>query len=81
MVALIHRNWQQNQNVVGKPIVRFVILRDGTLTGITLGQPSGYPGLDLAALRAVNLTRAMPPLPDCYPHPHYAMNLTFEYIR
>ena len=81
MIALIHRNWQQNQNVAGKPIVRFVILRDGTLTEITLRQPSGYPGLDLAAVRAVNLTRAIPPLPACYPHPHYAMNLTFEYIR
>lgn len=81
MVALIHRNWQQNQNVAGKPIVRFVILRDGTLTEVTLRQPSGYPALDFAAVRAVNLTRAIPPLPACYPHPHYAMNLTFEYIR
>lgn len=81
MVALIHRNWQQNQNVGGKPIVRFVIQRDGTLTEITLRQPSGYPGLDLAAMRAVTLTRAIPPLPACYPHPYYAMNLTFEYIR
>lgn len=81
MIALIHRNWQQNQNVAGKPIIRFVILRDGTLTEVTLRQPSGYPALDFAALRAVNLTRAIPPLPACYPHPHYAMNLTFEYIR
>jgi TonB family protein len=81
MVVLIHRNWQQNQNVGGKPIVRFAIQRDGTLTAITLRQPSGYPGLDLAAMRAVTLTRAIPPLPACYPHPHYAMNLTFEYIR
>jgi len=81
MVTLIHRNWQQNQNVAGKPIVRFVILRDGTLTEITLRQPSGYPALDFAALRAVNLPRAIPPLPACYPYPHYAMNLTFEYIR
>jgi TonB family protein len=81
MVALIHRNWRQAQAVTGKPIVRFVILRDGTLSEITLRQPSGYPGLDLEAMRAVTLTRAIPPLPACYPHPHYAMNLTFEYIR
>ena len=81
MVALIHRNWRQHQNVGGAPIVRFVVQRDGTLTGITLRQPSGYPGLDLEAMRAVTLTRALPPLPACYPHPDYAMNLTFEYIR
>ena len=37
--------------------------------------------LDNAAQRAVVLTRAIPPLPACYPHPDYAMNLTFEYIR
>jgi hypothetical protein len=29
----------------------------------------------------VMLTRAIPPLPACYPHQTYAMNLTFEYIR
>jgi TonB family protein len=81
MVALIHRNWQQHQQVAGRPIVRFAIQRDGTLTGITLRQPSGHPGLDLAAMRAVTLTRAIPPLPACYPHPQYAMNLTFDYIR
>jgi TonB family protein len=81
MIALIHRNWQQNQNAAGRPIVRFVIQRDGTLSEITLRQPSGYAGLDLNAVRAVTLTRAIPPLPSCYPHPTYAMNLTFEYIR
>lgn len=80
MVALIHRNWQQQQGA-GRPVVRFVIQRDGTLTDISLRQPSGYYALDLNAQRAVVLTRAIPPLPACYPHPTYAMNLTFEYIR
>ena len=61
--------------------MRFVIQRDGTLTDITLRQPSGYQGPDFNAQRAVMLTRAIPPLPACYPHPTYAMNLTFEYIR
>jgi TonB family protein len=81
MIALIHRNWNQNQSVSGRPIVRYVIQRDGTLTDITLRQSSGYTALDLNSLRAVQLTRAIPPLPPCYPHQTYAMNLTFEYIR
>jgi TonB family protein len=81
MISLIHRSWNQNQNAAGRPIVRFVIQRDGTLTEITLRQPSGYAGLDISAVRAVTLTRAIPPLPSCYPYPTYAMNLTFEYIR
>lgn len=81
MISLIHRNWNQNQNTAGRPVVRFVIQRDGTLTEISMRQPSGYAGLDFAAQRAVLMTRAIPPLPACYPHPTYAMNLTFEYIR
>jgi TonB family protein len=80
MISLIHRNWQQ-QNGAGRPVVRYVIQRDGTLTDITLRQSSGNAGLDFYAQRAVMLTRAIPPLPPCYPHPTYAMNLTFEYIR
>jgi TonB family protein len=82
MISLIYRNWNQGGGAVAaRPVVRFVIQRDGTLTDITLRQPSGYQGPDFNAQRAVMLTRAIPPLPACYPHPTYAMNLTFEYIR
>jgi TonB family protein len=82
MISLIYRNWNQGSApTAARPIVRFVIQRDGTLTEITLRQPSGYQALDYNAQRAVMLTRAIPPLPACYPHPTYAMNLTFEYIR
>jgi TonB family protein len=81
MVSLIYNNWRRETNVTAKPIIRFVIQRDGTLTDITIRQSSGYYLLDNAAQRAVILTRAIPPLPACYPHSDYAMNLTFEYIR
>ena len=81
MVSLIYGNWKRETNVSAKPIIRFVIQRNGTLTDITVRQSSGYYALDNAAQRAVILTRAIPPLPACYPHPDYAMNLTFEYIR
>jgi len=81
MVSMIYGNWKRDTAVGAKPIIRFVIQRNGTLTDITVRQPSGYPFLDNAAYRAVVLTRAIPPLPACYPHSDYAMNLTFEYIR
>jgi TonB family protein len=81
MVSLIYNNWRRDTAVSARPVIRFVIQRDGTLTDITVRQPSGYPILDNAAYRAVVLTRAIPPLPACYPHSDYAMNLTFEYIR
>jgi len=81
MVSLIYNNWRRETNVAARPIIRFVIQRDGTLTEVTVRQSSGYYALDNAAQRAVILTRAIPPLPACYPHSDYAMNLTFEYIR
>jgi TonB family protein len=81
MVSLIHRNWGRQQGGFGSPVVRFVIQRDGTLTEITVRRSSGSQGRDFEAQRAVMLTRAIPPLPACYPHSDYAMNLTFEYIR
>jgi TonB family protein len=81
MVSMIYRNWSRNQPVAGSPIIRFVIQRDGTLTDITVRQPTGNYALDFYAKRAVELTKAIPPLPACYPYPSFAMNLTFEYIR
>ena len=81
MVSMIYNNWRRDTAVAARPVIRFVIQRNGTLTDITVRQSSGYYALDNAAQRAVILTRAIPPLPACYPHSDYAMNLTFEYIR
>ena len=81
MIALIHRNWNARQTVVGNPIVRYVIQRDGNLTDVSLKQSSGFVVLDFNATRAVQLTRAIPPLPSCYPNPTFIVNLTFEYTR
>lgn len=81
MISLIHRNWNSRQAVVGTPIVRYVIQRDGALTDVSLKQSSGYAVLDFNAQRAVQATRAIPPLPSCYPNPTFIVNLTFEYTR
>jgi TonB family protein len=80
MVGMIQRNWQSRQSTSGSPIIRFVVQRDGTLTDITVRQSAGQ-WLDLLASRAVQQTRAVPPLPACYPYPTFVVNLTFEYIR
>jgi TonB family protein len=81
MISSIHRNWNPRQSVVGMPIVRYIIQRDGSLTDVSLKQSSGFAVLDLNATRAVQLTRAIPPLPSCYPNPTFIVNLTFEYTR
>jgi TonB family protein len=67
--------------MVGLPVIRYVIQRDGTLTDATVKQSSGFQILDFVALRAVQSTKAIPPLPACYPYPTFVVNLTFEYTR
>ena len=54
MVSLIYANWKRETAVAAKPIIRFVIQRNGTLTDITVRQPSGYYMLDFNAKRAVD---------------------------
>jgi TonB family protein len=81
MITLIHRNWNPQQAATGTPVIRYVIQRDGTLTDVSIKQSSGYQMLDFLAQRAVAQTRALPPLPSCYPYPNFIVNLTFEYTR
>jgi periplasmic protein TonB len=81
MITLIHRNWNSNQGVLGTPVVRFTIQRDGTLSDVALKQSSGRQMLDFVANRAVIATKAIPPLPSCYPYPTFIVNLSFEYTR
>ena len=57
MVEKIRGNWNQKVDAVGETIVTFTIQRDGRLTNFTTERSSGYPGLDLNALRAVAYTR------------------------
>jgi TonB family protein len=80
MVTLIQRNWQQNQGVRGKTVMKFTITRGGSIQGVTTEQPSGFLGLDLAAERAL-LTTRLPELPPQFPNPSLTVHITFEYQR
>jgi TonB family protein len=80
MVTLIQRNWQQNQGVVGKTIMRFTITRGGLIQGVFTETPSGFLALDLAAERAL-LTTRLPELPPQFPNPSLTVHITFEYQR
>jgi TonB family protein len=79
MVDRVKTNWDDHQNVAGTVAVRFTIQRSGQLTDITVTQSSGYPILDLAAQRAVVLTKQLPPLPAAYSNPTLTLNLNFQY--
>ncbi len=81
MVARIRANWRENQNVSGLTTIKFTIQRDGTLEDIMLEQSSGFPIADLAAQRAVILTKQLPALPEAFPNPTLPVHLNFQYIR
>lgn len=81
MTDLIQRNWQQNQGVGGSTVVKFTIGRDGTILMPQVERSSGFQVLDLNALRAVQLTARLPPLPAAYPNPTLGLHLTFQYQR
>ncbi len=80
MLQIIQRNWNPRQQIAGATAVRFTILRDGSVTGVSVAKPSGFAVLDLNAQRAISMSR-MPPLPGAYPNPELTITLTFEYQR
>ena len=74
MVSLIYAQLEARAAAVAaKPdhALRDPARRDPHATS-RCAQSSGYYVLDNAAQRAVILTRAIPPLPACYPHSDYA---------
>jgi len=79
MVQRIRSTWQPNQGARGQTLVKFTIQRDGQLVDSIVEKPSGSTPLDLAALRAVLVTKSLPPLPNEYSNPTLTVHLNFEY--
>jgi protein TonB len=79
MSERIQSNWVQPAGNGALVTVRFTIQRDGTLTQIALQKGHPDPTLGLAAERAVQLTRQLPPLPAQFPNPTLTVNLNFQY--
>ena len=80
LVQIVQRNWQQNQGVDGTVVVKFTILRNGTLTDIQVEQQS-VPFLNLAAQRAVVQTKQVPPLPTAFSGNQLTVHLVFQFKR
>jgi outer membrane biosynthesis protein TonB len=80
VVNTIKRNWTERQPVAGKNTVKFVVLRDGTITGIEV-ETSGGQLLDLASQRALVVTKQVAPLPREFTPPTLTIYLEFEYSR
>jgi TonB family protein len=81
MIQRIRSIWQQNQGIDGLTVIKITIQRDGRITEPVVETRSGNPALDLAAQRAVVMTKQLPPLPDAFPHPTLTVHLNFQYQR
>jgi periplasmic protein TonB len=79
MVERIRSAWNDKQGATGMVRVKFTIQRTGGIAGASVEASSGNPTLDLAALRAVVMTKTLPPLPDQFQYPALPVHLNFEY--
>lgn len=78
--SLISSNWRSVQPERGTTIVRFTILKDGTVTDIHIERPSGSGLLDRASTSALRDNNfRLPPLPQAYTPSTLTIHLTFVY--
>jgi TonB family protein len=80
MMTLIQRNWESKHGIGGATTMQFTITRGGTIERVQVERPSGFLALDLAAQRALLLTR-LPELPAQFPNPTLTVHMRFEYSR
>ena len=80
MMTLVQRNWQSKHGVGGVTTMKFTIARGGAIEQVQVEGPSGFYALDLAAQRALLLTR-LPELPTQFTNPTLTVHMRFEYSR
>jgi periplasmic protein TonB len=70
-------------NVMSAPrvYVSFDILRDGTIANVRLAQSSGNPEVDRSAIRAVEASNPLGPLPSGYSGNRVTVNFYFDFRR
>ncbi len=71
----------QRISSVPRTVVFFEIQRDGSLRNIRLVQSSGNPAVDYAALRAVNESNPVPPLPSGLAKNYVSTEVWFQIKR
>lgn len=81
MQQRIQANWNSRQEVAGSALIRFRILRDGSIVDLEVERSSGFYALDYAAQRALVATRKLPPLPTAFPNSSLTVHLMFDYVR
>lgn len=62
-----------------RAVIYFKIARDGSVKGVGLESPSGHEYFDRSALRAVQISHPLPPLPDGFDGSDLGVHFGFEY--
>ncbi len=79
----VFRAWEPEQasrnKEQGKVVLEFTILRDGRLDNMRILRSSGYPALDLEAMRAVKAVSPFQPLPERTRLSELSIRYTFNY--
>jgi protein TonB len=65
--------------IEGQSLILFSLLSDGSLTGISITQSSGYEILDKEVIDAVTGAAPFPPFPESIPANKLNINASFEY--
>jgi TonB family protein len=81
MIERIRSRWNQQQQASGTVLMKYTILRDGTITNIEVERSSNFPPLDIESQRALTYTRRLAPLPAAFPDDHLTVHLMFHYER
>jgi TonB family protein len=80
--AQIYRNWvvpQAAELLKGHVVLQFVVLRDGTIMGLQVVEPSKIDAFTTAALTALKLSNPTAALPAEYPADRVRFTVTFHY--
>jgi TonB family protein len=78
----VERNWIVPVSAMtyrGRVVIQFNVLRNGTITDLSIVQPAGYPALTSSALSALKLSNPTANLPPEYPAEKVFFTVTFHY--
>lgn len=65
----------------GIAVIRITMLRDGTVSGVTLVKSSGSDSLDQEALSLPMRAQPLPAMPDSLPQDRLTMNVNVDFMR
>jgi TonB family protein len=84
MSSIFSRNWTRpikpDLDRTLRAVVHFRIQKDGQLTEIVLEQASGDASLDRSALRAIQDSKQLPPLPPGYGKDSLGVRFFFDLV-